>query len=76
MSIIANIAARAAAIPCPQWVSDALDAHDRRRALVLQIWMLSDEPTAMAALWLARASWLRGGTVEGSLRAFKEALLR
>ncbi len=63
-----------AGVPCPQWLRDAFDAHQRRRMLVLQIWMLSDKTTATLALWWARAMWLKGGSVEGCLRAFKDAL--
>ncbi len=63
-------------IPCPAWVARELDASYRRLILVLQIWMLSDKTTTIAALWLARVSWLSGCSVDGSLQAIKEAMLR
>jgi hypothetical protein len=58
----------------PLDISDAIDAHFRRRRLVLEIWALSDKTTAFIALAAARYAWLRGGSVEGSLRGIKEAL--
>lgn len=64
------------AILCPAWLSSALVAHQRRRALVLEIWALSDRPTAFAALWLARWYAIGGGTVEGALRLFRANLCR
>jgi hypothetical protein len=51
----------------------AVEAHQRRRALVLQIWALTSKATAYTALvfaYLARAR--HGGSVEGYLLTFKE----
>ncbi len=71
------------AIPCPRWPADAIGAHVRREALVLEIWALSDKTTAFAALWLARAAAIASRalpgpnlSVEDGLRACKANLLR
>lgn len=71
-----DILAALGSFPCPRWLSATLDAHQRRACLVLEIRALSDPTTTFLALWLARVSAIRGGTIEGSLRVFREALLR
>lgn len=65
-------------LPVPSWVTAQLDAHERRRRLVLDIWALSDKTTAFAALWLSRAYAVTtiNGTVEEGLRIFKWNLMR
>ena len=65
-------------LPVPSWVTAQLDAHERRRRLVLDIWALSDKTTAFAALWLARAYAVTSirGTVEDGLRFFKRNLMQ
>lgn len=70
-------------LPCPPWLAEAVDEHDRRRTLVLHIWALSDKTTAFAALWLARAAAIASRalpgpnlSVEDGLRACKANLLR
>lgn len=64
------------ALPCPQWVADALAAHERRRALVTDIACIAGPEVAFAALWLARWYAIQGGTVDGALRLFRKNLLR
>lgn len=65
-------------IPCPTWLSAALDAHNRRRRLVLDIWALSDKGTAFFALWVARLAAVTTPhmSVEDGLRIFKGLLLK
>lgn len=63
-------------LSCSPWLSAEHEAHARRRHLVLEILALSDRTTALSCLWLARVNAIRGGTIDGSLELFRDALAR